>query len=248
MKLGKLAPQEHPKTLKLEKYLLGGTSLVSPAKVYWEYKIAPSTIGMFANDRLGDCTIAAVAHYVMLATAHTGTLFTPTDDDVINMYSEVSGYVRGDDSTDNGAVCTDVLNYWQTEGLSGHKILAWASINYKDPSMRHLGIYLFGANYVGVQLPASAQDQFANSQSWDVVPHDPIEGGHCILETGYGSLGSNFQTWGKGDQKASSAWSARYMDEAYVVITEDWLNQASGLAPNLLDLDTLQQDLKKVAS
>jgi len=246
VKLGKLSPKYHAKTLSFAAYLKADAPPLPPEKVFREYKIPSDAWGMFANDAVGDCTCAAIAHYVMLATAHTGRLVIPEVADVLAMYSAISGYVPGDDSTDVGAAITDALNYWQTVGLAGHKILGWIQINHANPVRRHQGIYIFGGNDVGVQLPAEAQLQFTAGETWDVWADDDggILGGHCILEAGYGSEGSDFVTWGKGDQKATDRWSNLYLDEAYCVITEDWLNEASGLAPNMLDLDALTKDLQ----
>ena len=244
-KLGKHPPKANLKTLLFSKYLKADAPPPPPKKVFREYKIPLDAWQMFGNDTLGDCTCAAVAHMLMLVTAHTGKLVIPDLNDVLVMYSIVSGYVPGDASTDNGAAITDVLEYWQMTGLSGHKIRGWAAINYADLLARHQGIYIFGANDIGVQLPMLADTQFIKKKTWDIAPDDGgIAGGHCIVEAGYGSQGSDFVTWGQGGQKATNAWSAKYVDEAYVVVTQDWISQADGLAPNALDLDTLQADLQ----
>lgn len=245
--LGKLAPKPHLKTLVLAKYL---TPLLPPPpeKVYREYKIPLDAWGMFGNDKIGNCTFACIAHLLMLVTAHTGRLVIPEEADVIKGYSAVTGYDPKTGLNDNGAAITDVLNYWQTEGLAGHKILGWAKIDHTSPLAHHQGIYIFGGNDIGVELPNVAQEQFNDGKNWEVVPNDGgIDGGHCILESGYGADGSNYCSWGKGDQKASNAWSDKYCDEGYVVITKDWINEASGLAPNLLNLDALIADLKAMA-
>jgi hypothetical protein len=248
-KLGKLAPRKNPKTLKLSKYLLATAPPAPPEKTYWEYLIPPATIGMYGNDTIGDCTCAAVAHMVMLFTAHTGKMFAPEVADVIAMYSAISGYDPATGANDNGCAITDVLNYWQTTGLSGHKILGWASIAPTNRVQRQQGVYIFGACNIGVQLPALAQTQFSDDETWDVAENDGgIEGGHCIVQTGYGAEGINVQTWGKGDQKATNAWDTMYTDESYVVITQDWVNEATGLAPNALNMDALVADLKAMGA
>lgn len=242
-KLGKHAPKSHPRTLSLANYL--PTNLApAPEKVFWEYKIDPATIGMFGNDTVGDCTCAMVAHWLMLITAHTGKTVTPELQEVLDFYSAVSGYDQKTGANDNGAAITDVLEHWRTVGLSGHKIRAWAAIDYTNDEHVKQGIYVFGANGTGVQLPESAQDQFQAAQNWEVVDGSPIEGGHAILETGKGSDGSNYQSWGKGDQKASNAWSAATVDEKYVVITDDWIDEASGLTPSGFKMDELLADIK----
>jgi hypothetical protein len=237
MKLGKLAPKPHPLTLRLP--FRADAPPAPPEKLWREYKIPDDVYGMFGNDTIGDCTCAAIAHLLMLVTAHTGGMVIPTLDDVISVYSAVSGYDPSTGANDNGAAITDVLNYWKTTGLAGHKILAWAALP-TDTTSRQKSMYIFGGNDLGVQLPQSAMDQFEAGQTWTPVADSPILGGHSIVEAGYGSEGSDVGTWGKGTQKATNDWGTQYIDEAYVVVTKDWLNNADGLAPNQLDLDQLR--------
>jgi hypothetical protein len=246
VKLGKLAPKPNPKTLSLARYLSPELPK-PPVKVYREYKVP--AWGMFANDTIGDCTCAAVAHMVMLFTAHTGALVVPDAADVVKMYSAISGYDPATGENDNGAAITDVLDYWQTVGLAGHKILGWAQINHVDAVRRAQGVWLFGALNVGVQLPASAMKQFGQGENFEVKMRDGgILGGHCIVEPGYGRQGEDYVTWGKGDQKASRTWTHKYVDEAYVVFTNDWIEEATGLAPNGFNADQLLKDLRSIAA
>jgi hypothetical protein len=242
VKLGKLAPKLHSNTLLLAKYLTG--ELPSPAtKVYREYKTPAAAMQMYGNDTVGDCTCAGAANLLILWTAHTGSVVIPTLNEVMAMYSAVSGYVPGNETTDNGAAMTDVLAYLQSTGLSGHKILGWAQIDHTNLVHRQLAVDLFGATYVGVQLPSSAQDQFSDNEPWEVVSGDSIEGGHAIIHPGYGSQGGDYVSWARWDQKASSAWESAYIDEEYVVITQDWIDQATQKTPGGIDLSTLQSDL-----
>jgi hypothetical protein len=245
-KLGKTPPKFNRKTLGF-KGMLKADAPAPPEKLWREYKVPADAWGMFGNDTIGDCTCAAVAHLLMLVTAHTGKMIIPELADVIAMYSAVSGYDPSTGANDNGAAITDVLNYWQTTGLAGHKILGWAAIDQSNLLHRKQGMYIFGANDIGIQCPASAQSQFSAGETWDVVADDGgIEGGHCIDEFGYGADGTDFSTWGRGDQKATNAWAQKYVDEAYCVITQDWLNNADGLAPNAMDLDALNAALAEI--
>ena len=242
-KLGRLPKKFHPKTLMLSKYLLSDLP-APPAKVYREYKVPANAWGFYGNDTLGDCTCAAKAHLLMMMTAHTQpTMFVSAVADIIAAYSAISGYVPGDPSTDTGCAMTDVLNYFQTTGIAGHQILAWASVNFADPVQFRQAVYLFGAVDVGVNLPNSAIDQTNAGQTWDVIPDDGgIAGGHDVIYFGAGGEGDTNVTWGQL-QASTNAWNQKYIEEAYVVITDDWLNAADGLAPNGLDLDALTADL-----
>lgn len=242
MELGKLAPKHNAKSLPFGKYLTG--ELPAPAsKVYREYKTPPEAIQMYGNDQYGDCTCAGAANLLILDTCHTGMVVIPTLDEVLDLYSAVSGFDRVTGANDNGAAMTDVLEQLRTNGLSGHKILAWAKIDHTNALHRQIAVDLFGATYVGVQLPESAQDQFNANQSWEVVEGDKIEGGHAIIHPGYGSEGGDYVTWAKWDQKASGEWESSYIDEEYVIITQDWINQATQKTPGGIELSTLQADI-----
>jgi len=249
-KLGKTAPKFNRKTLRLSKYL-GSTLPTAPTKLWREYRVPPSGWGLMMNNTVGCCTCAAIGHMVMLFTAHTGTMVTPTDDQVIAVYSAVTGYdpsqtqPDGSNPTDNGAAITDILAYWQAVGIAGHKILGWAQINL-DPASIKQAMYLFGAVDIGFNVPASAMTQFQNGQTWDVVtPDGGNVGGHSVPLFGEGSQGFDCTTWG-ANQKLTNAFAASYMDEAYCVVTQDWISAASGLAPNMINLATLQADLAAI--
>jgi len=249
-KLGKLAPKPHPKALKLSRYITGLPA--PPAKVYREYKIPNQAWGMDANDKVGDCTCAAAAHMLMLVTSHTGTIVVPTTEQVLGLYSAVTGYDAsqtlpdGSNPTDNGAAVSDVLEYWRTQGLAEHKILAWAQIDHKNLVQIKQAIWLFGAVDIGVNLPSSAMLQVQNNQPWDIVePDGGNDGGHCIPLFGYGSDGTTSVTWG-ALQQMSWDWYLKYCDEAYAVITPDWFDQVTQKTPSGFDIATLQSDLTRL--
>jgi hypothetical protein len=225
----------------------------APEKVYREYKIPDDAWQMFGNDTLGDCTCAAIAHMLMLVTAHTGTLVVPELSDVIAFYSMVSGYdpsqvqPDGSNPTDVGSDLPTVLNAWRDTGLSGHKIIQWTDIDPANLDNQKYGIYIFGATDDAVQLPNSAMDQFSAGQPWDVLPDDGgIDGGHSIPRFGYGSDGFACITWAK-DQKGGTAWWQKYLQESCVVITQDWLD-ADGLTPSGFAMDALLADLAALKS
>lgn len=249
MKTGKLKPKFNYKTIPFNRIVKAGT-LPSPAtKVFREYRTPDAAKLMYGNDQYGDCTCAAIANMIILATVHTGTIVIPTLDEVLGVYAAVTGFQAGPPVVnDNGAAMTDILDYMVKTGMGGRKILGWAQIDHANLAHRQLGVDLFGATYVGVQLPDSAQQQFANGQSWEVVPNDSIDGGHCILHPGYGSEGGDYVSWAKWDQKASSAWELAYVDEEYVIVTEDWFNQVTEKTPSGLDLPTLENYLNEIAA
>lgn len=241
--LGKKPPKKNLKTLSLAKYLDATALPVAVEKVYREYDVPPGGWQVLMNNELGCCTISAISHMLAMFSEHTGTLVMPTDDEVVAAYSAVSGYVPGSPATDNGAAITDVLEYWQTIGIAGHKILGWAAIDQTNIAAVKQAIQFFGAVDVGVNLPNSALEQNELGQPWSIVsPDGGIAGGHSVCHFGFGSEGTNCITWG-ARQGMEWDWFEKYCDEAFVVITEDWINQATQQTPGGLDLATLQADL-----
>jgi hypothetical protein len=255
LKLGKNNPKRHPATLCMSRYFAATPGLPSPApKVDWEYKIDPATIGMYGNDQIGDCVAAYWVHHLMTITAHTGTTFIPDPAEAIALYSGFTGYdpsqtqPDGSNPTDNGGTFTDLYAYLQKTGFCGRKITAWAAIDINNPLHMAVALQIFLGMGVGVQLPMSAQTQFSAGQDWTVVPNDPIEGGHAILNSGRGSKGRNFASWGKGDVKAPDPWTDTYADEAYIVLTPELISVANDLSPTALDWDALTADMQALGS
>jgi hypothetical protein len=241
LKLGKLAPKHNPKTLLFHNYLKTTAPPPPPAKAYYEYKV-PSW-GMMQNDTFGCCTCACAGHEVMNRTAHSGTIITPTDAQILAMYGAVCpGFDPASDANDNGAAITDVLNYMSITGLAGEKIDGWAAIDYTSEDTIRQAIYLFGSCNIGIQIPASAMQQTEAGQAWTVLGDDGgIEGGHCVALMGYGSAGLTCVTWGQL-QQLTWDWLMTYCDEAYVELALDWV-KANGTAVNSLNMAQLTQDL-----
>lgn len=247
MKLGKGAVKVDRRTLKLGSYL---TSALPPAPQETNLTAKITNLGVMLNDTLGDCTCAAVGHTIQQWTAESGTQIILSDSIIESLYEAVGGYVKGDPTTDNGAVELDVLNYWKKNKVAGHTLAAYVSVNpHKIEEVKN-AVYYFGNAYIGVQLPISAQDQ----DIWDVVPDDGKGdsepgswGGHAIIVCAYDVNYLYVITWG-AIKKVTYAWFNMYCDEAYALLSSDWLNPTSGKSPEGFDLATLQADLKSVTA
>jgi hypothetical protein len=198
---------------------------------------------MYLNDRLGDCTCAAVGHLLQGWTEYsTGTAFTVDDNTVLSLYENAAGYRPDDPSTDQGAYVQDILGYWRKNGVSGHKILAYASLDAADMTEIKQGVALFGALDIGFTFPAFAMDQFDSGKPWDVQKRNAgVEGGHCVTVVGYKANGNLVCiTWGQVQEMTPAFWK-KYVDEAWVILTQDWI-AANGSAPSGVDLYSLGED------
>lgn len=246
--LGRTAPHPrdtHPRVM-LDSHLVSKSNTVTtPALVDVASKV--NSWPMYLNDQLGDCTCAAVGHILQAWTAYASTEVTVTDNDVEKLYEQF-GYVPGDPSTDNGANMQDVLTYWHKYGIpgSGHKITAFAELgNFYDVWNLKQALYLFGTVYLGINCPASAQQQFQDELPWSYVPGSQIEGGHAICLQKVEPVGSeegvfNVVTWG-ALQPTTINFLRHYVEEAWVALTPDWI-AANGDNPFGFSYADLQAD------
>lgn len=248
MRLGRQAPRQDTRTLQLVRYL--DTAELPPPPDVLDLGARALDWPMFANDRLGDCTFAAAAHMIGLWTDRASG--APTElrtDDVVEAYSAVAGYDPATGVGDHGAVELDVLTYWRQQGIGGHPIRAFVAVPSIDLTLLRTAANLFGGLYVGVNLPAYAQGQSA----W-ILEDARLQGrarpgswgGHAVNVVGYDAQGLDVITWGRVQRMSWAFWLA-YGDEAWAVLSPDWLD-AQGESPAGLDMAALWDDLRIVGA
>lgn len=245
-RLGRKAVRRDRRTLRFNRYILPSALPPAPTECDWTQK-ATVPWGQMLNNQLSDCTCAAAGHLIQAWTANTGQEQTPPDDAILAAYEAVSGYNPATGANDNGAVELDVLNYWRTTGIAGHKIGAFAAVNVVQQEIQE-AIWLTGGCYVGMALPEAVE----NASSWTVPSHIPLFGrrhwkagswgGHAVSLLSYNSSGVVCVTWGN---LLSISWDFfhEYCDEAYAIISPDWVNDTSK-APNGFDMAALNNDLR----
>ncbi len=215
---GKLAPRRDSRTLRLATYVTAASLPTPPASLSYADRVRPWP--MYANDVLGDCTIAAAGHMIELWAKLAATTATPTTATIKNVYRQLS-------PNDQGCVMLDVLRYWRKVGIGGHKIDAFAALDLHDDNMTRLSCMLFGGVYLGLALPKSAEAQVG--KVWDVPSSGPNHGagarnswgGHGVNLVAYDEQGPSCVTWGNV-QKMTWAFYHAYSDEAYAPLTGQW--------------------------
>lgn len=235
LKLGKLAAVRPAGLSYLSAYAAG--KLPAPPPEVAPPPPPPGGWGMLGNDQFGDCTIAGAAHLDMAWNTDTDL-----HDHVPSVQETVDTYFAITNGQDTGCNEHAVLQRWRSLGLFGEKIAAYAPVRLGDIIGLHQAIALYGGAYLGVALPASAQDQFRDGQTWTVVPGSPIEGGHCIVAVGYTPGAVAIVTWGK-IVWVTYPWLAAYCDEVWAILSAQAKEKGteSGIDfPSLLaDLDRL---------
>lgn len=202
--------------------------------------------GMMLNDELGDCTCAAIFHALQVWSFNAGkTEKTYSDANVQALYESACGYDPKDPSTDQGGVEQDMLAYLVSNGIpigdADHpwqevdKIISFLEVDFRNLDDVKRVIADFGVLYIGVNLPQSVMDNIDDStKPWDVGGDETIAGGHAVILVGY-EIDENGQyiftclSWGQRF-KVTVAFLGAFMDEAYAIVANDWLN-VSGVTP-----------------
>lgn len=243
-KFGRKPYDYNKPTVHLENYLTGS---LPPAPKVIDRATKVKTWPMYLNDKIGDCTIAAAGHEIEAWTAYANVENLITNTSVLSVYEQISGYNPDDPSTDTGCEVTDVLKYWQKTGIGGHKIAAWAEIDAGNITLMKQVLNVFGSVYLGINFPASADDQFNAGKPWSYVAGSPIEGGHAIPIQRWddGHVGSiEVVTWGVL-QRMTLGFARHYVEEAYVVVSQDWIT-ANGDSIEGLSLPELIADSRSL--
>jgi hypothetical protein len=212
-----------------------GVAATPPAAVDYYSKVDPATWGMDGNDTAGDCTCAEIDHAVKtMQVAAARSEVVSTAQEVLDAYSAITGYDPNYPSTDGGAEMQQVREYWRSTGFtlggSVDKILLFAELEIKSTALIEYALSRFGEVGLGIRFPASAMAQFHANKPWDVVRHARIEGGHAIALVGYDADFYYVITWGRV-QKMTPAFFHRYVEEAWVSLSENFVNNVSGEDP-----------------
>lgn len=246
MKLGKRPPKFDSRTLLFGKYTVAGLP-APPASA--DYSKPVKSWPMMKNDTEGDCTCAAAGHMIQEWTANTGKQVVLSDQQILAAYNH---FAHGDPEA--GANMLDVLNYWRQHGIGNDKITAFVQLEPQNDTQAKDAVYLFGACYIGVALPDFAVPKGVDFLKipWVVPPQGPVgnakpnpQNGHCIPAVGYDERNLYVVTWGA---LKSMTWQfyETYMDEAFAVLSPDWINKKLKKSPPGFDIATLEQDLSAI--
>lgn len=197
------------------------------------------------NNRIGCCTVATIVHLLQCHAANHGETFTVSDEEVLRAYMAISGY-DGTPETDRGAMPLDALTH--ARDVWG-VIIGFVKLDPSNYRQLHAGINLFGGIYTAARLPKRVQEQ---GTDWELPPlalrTDDDEpgslGGHALAALGYSHTHFNMLPW-TDPTPAGNAWIDEYVDEAYAVLTQRWVDK-NRVAPNGLDMSALMRDLKLI--
>lgn len=215
----------------------------------------PEDLGMMGNDTKGNCGACGVAHLIQEQSAANGNPITLTTEEVDEIYKILTldangvAYDPNDPMTDTGLVLLDVLAYWRKIGfmIRGvlHKIGAFVKVNHHSVLEMRQALEWFGGVYTGVGMPQASMDTVG--QLWDErAASGPSAGGHCMTAAKSSkTAGITYVTWGRR-QDGTWGWMLACTDEAYAIISDDWVTGARP-APSHLDLVKLRAYLAAIS-
>jgi hypothetical protein len=232
-------PAKLARRLRLVDYL--PMTLVLPSSV--DHSAVGEALGELGNDTVGDCTCAAAGHAIQVADWYgLSEVSTVNTQNILAVYSAITGYNPDDPNSDQGANLLDVLSYWRKTGIVGEKLDAYVAFDPTKVTHWQAVVDLYGVAYIGVWLPATVVNALDSGTVIDwTATTDPVtqDAGHCVAVVGYNASGLVVVTWGQ-TVTMSYAFAAKYCDEAYAPLMPSW---ASGKEPNALDVAQLTADL-----
>lgn len=252
-------PRKIRRAASMEHYLVAANLPRLPQATNWRSRLNAATLGAMLNDQWGCCVVSAQGHSIQAYTACASQEVTVPDSSILNGYIAMTGeegaaFNPGPPAVnDNGVQLSDGIDYMINTGIDGHMFLAKLSINPRNFTSIQYGLALFGIVQIGVSLtPQTLQ----STDTWDIPAHIPFfhrheytpnpSLGHAIAVVDYNADGSLVViSWGQFFT-VTPAWQAACIDEAWVPLSPDWANTA-GMAPNMLDWETLKADYPSIA-
>ena len=252
LKLGKT--EARPKAIKfrLKTYV---PKLPTPPDRFGHYGLI-NEWEMLGNDSYGDCVLAGAAHETMMWTAEgQGPKYVKKnsriaedmfdDDQVLEAYSEITGFRIDDPSTDQGTDMEEAANWRRHVGLTdkygkNHKVEAYLGLNKGDFNSHKVAAYLFGIVGIGFLFPNFAWDQFYSGRPWDINGGDAsLDGGPYVPIVGFEGDLIQVISWGRV-QSMTRGFFAKYNDESITYLSKEMMHL--GKSPEGVRIRQLKAD------
>jgi hypothetical protein len=224
------------------------SELPTPPKHFgWWSAVPEASWGMLGNDQYGDCVIARSMHAVKYRNAVQARTVDFSTQDALDDYYAVNGTTE-----DNGTDPLAMEKYLQSTGVrdttnARHKIDGSVVLQTGDVSDLMLAMFLFDGCSICLNLPDSAETQFANGEPWSVVAGATIIGGHDVMGMCPNSNGHIVcVTWG-GIQAMTPEWFRTYNNLLICDFSLEALD-AKGLSSRGYDKSALIADMADIAA
>ena len=234
-KLGRLPRAYDQRVPHLSSLMAGRRGLLlPPPPAVDRMSRMPAKWGMMGNDRLGDCTCAALGHAVQLTSFVTGREITPPDAAVLQLYEAACGYSAADPSSDQGGNEQQVLSYVHQHGIPDgagkhDAVRAYVEIDPRSLDDMRRAIDEAGFIYVGADIP----ETWTSSNTWSAPgPDEQIAGGHAFIVGGYDQEAFYGVSWGEVVTISPAAVTACF-EEVYAVLLASWFDKSGATLAGL---------------
>lgn len=227
LRLGKQPHVPDPKTLRLAE-LLAPAQFTVPNVYDLDAKRKPMPLGLWGNDRFGNCVFVADAnHLVRHERLDTRKTLPITETMVVDEYRARTGCVSPGDANDEGYVMIQRQRErragWALPVYKGgrtYSIDAFGSLP-NDPSTLRAAAFLLNGIQLGISLPMSAADQINAGQAWDFTDGPRGQsgswGGHAVYVKHFDAGGMWCITWGR-EQYMTNRFINYYADEYWAQV------------------------------
>jgi hypothetical protein len=222
------------------------SAILPPAPVTCDRTYGLTDWGVMRNDTIGLCAYASAGHMQMgwSLGARKKAVIIP-DADIVQAYAVGTGYDPATGAGDNGSNLLNVQEQWRTAGIAGNRIVASGALDLRNAGSIREAVYYYGGAYIGVMLPASAEQQTDAGLVWTTPWFSPIVGGHAVPILSYDAHHVWLITWGKV-QCATWDFIFRYCDEAYAIVDPLWITADSVAVDSGLNISALVADIAAV--
>ncbi len=245
--LGRKAPKSKERSFRSGQSLLGTTIPTPPSTISVPSSCAIGLSQTFMNTQLGCCVIAHHAHFLANITSQIGNTFIYKDQQIINDYSAVGGYIPGDPLSDQGCDIGTDLSYLQSTGFAdGSKLLGSIDLDPTSQLALTQSVWITNGVCFGMSMPDAWIDPAPQESGfvWDVAGNSNDSNGHCFTGFAYPtSQGITIATWG---MVGTITWGAiaKYgaasaNGEVHSYINPEMIDSTTGLAPNGLTLNQI---------
>jgi hypothetical protein len=217
----------------------------------------PSDVGMLGNDDVGDCVIANAFHQDSVWLQKTSKIVNvDTTENALRCYSEATGYVQGDETTDQGTDMQAFIRYWATTGIpvgtdgGRRKIIAGVETDPRHLDDLQLATFECGGASIGVMLRKNILPELTDPPDvWDFDPNAEEAGLHCVTLTGRKTSQKLWPiiSWGQnGKYFVTDNFLQNCLSMSFGIISGEFVNGYTGKTPLGLGLDEWQARMEAV--
>lgn len=163
------------------------------------------------NDQIGDCACVAAVNAVQTELGVLGHFEALPDTLAVQVYSAVTGYVPGDESTDNGTDPEQLFAWWQNNPIGPYKLKSFMRLN----PLNLFGLRNSIVGRMGVYLCVDLAVEQQNQTEWTPAGTPGSWGGHAVWGDMYEADWLEVTTWGTGKRVSDDFLTSSFTAMAY---------------------------------